>query len=438
MKFKPYPSYKDSGIEWLGEVPKHWDIKRLRFIATYKNSNVDKKSYEDQMPVRLCNYTDVYYHEFITNSLSFMTATASKAEIESMSLALGDVIITKDSEDSSDIGIPAIVSEVLDNVVCGYHLTVISSKKLDTNRFIHRCIQSEATKFYFYLRSPGITRFGLNQDTIGNIPITYPSLNEQTAIANFLDRETRRIDALVEEKNHFIGLLKEKRQALISHVVTQGLDSTVKMKDSGVEWLGEVPEHWAIKKIKHLFEIRKRIAGIEGYPVLSITQRGIKVKDTISGEGQLSMDYSKYQFVEIGDFAMNHMDLLTGYVDISNFHGVTSPDYRVFALTDAKSVDRYFLYLMQMGYKNKIFFSYGQGIANLGRWRLQTDSFNNFSVPYPSKLEQQQIVSFLDNQSTKIDALITETQQSIALLKEHRIALISAAVTGKIDVREVA
>jgi len=438
MKFKPYPSYKDSGVEWLEKVPEHWEIKRLRFIATYKNSNVDKKSYEDQITVRLCNYTNVYYHEFITNSIDFMTATASKSEIESMSLALGDVIITKDSEDARDIGIPAIVSEELDNVVCGYHLTVISAQELDTNRFIHRCIQAEPTKFYFYMRSPGITRFGLNQDTIGNILIAYPALHEQTSIANFLDRETSRIDALIEEKNRFIELLKEKRQALISHAVTKGIDPTVKLKDSGVDWLGDAPEHWNIKKVKYLFEIRKRIAGKEGYPVLSITQNGIKVKDTISGEGQLAMDYSKYQFVEVGDFAMNHMDLLTGYVDISKFHGVTSPDYRVFAITDENSVDRYFLYLMQMGYKNKIFFSYGQGVANIGRWRFQTEPFNNFSVPYPNKDEQRQIVDFLDTETSKIDALLQEIQVSIELLKEHRAALISAAVTGKIDVREAA
>ena len=149
------------------------------------------------------------------------------------------------------------------------------------------------------------------------------------------------------------------------------------------------------------------------------------------------MDYSKYQFVEVGDFAMNHMDLLTGYVDLSKFHGVTSPDYRVFALTDLASVDRYYLYLMQIGYKNKIFFGYGQGVANIGRWRFQTEVFNNFKVPYPDKKEQQQIVDFLDNQMTKLDALTQETQTSIDLLKEHRTALISAAVMGKIDVRQL-
>lgn len=435
MKFKPYPKYKESGIEWLEEIPEHWKIKRLRFVADYKNSNVDKKSYEDQSKVRLCNYTDVYYNEFIKNDMDFMVATASKSEIETMSLLIGDVIMTKDSEDPSDIGIPTIVAEELDNVVCGYHLTIISSGKVGTNRFIHRVIQSDISKFYFKVMSPGMTRYGLNQNSIGNTIIPLPNLSEQKAIANFLDRETIRIDSLIKEKEKFISLLKEKHLVLINHVITKGLDSTAKMKDSGVDWIGETPKHWNIKKVKHIFEIRKRISGEEGYPVLSITQQGIKVKDTITGKGQLSMDYSKYQFVEVGDFAMNHMDLLTGYVDLSKFHGVTSPDYRVFSLIDSESVDRYYLYLMQIGYKNKIFFGLGQGVANIGRWRLQTDSFNNFNIPYPDKTEQQKIVDYLDDQIIKINGLVKETRSSIELLKEHCTALISAAVTGKIDVR---
>jgi type I restriction enzyme, S subunit len=121
-------------------------------------------------------------------------------------------------------------------------------------------------------------------------------------------------------------------------------------KDSGVKWLGKVPLGWEVRRIRHLFEIRKRICGAEGHEVLSITQQGIKAKDIESGDGQLSADYSKYQFVEVSDFAMNHMDLLTGYVDISSMFGVTSPDYRVFAVRDrAVCFDKYYLYLFQTG-----------------------------------------------------------------------------------------
>lgn len=203
-----------------------------------------------------------------------------------------------------------------------------------------------------------------------------------------------------------------------------------KYRDSGVKWLGAVPEHWDTRRIRFLFQIKKRIAGAEGYDVLSITQQGIKVKDIESNDGQLAMDYSKYQFVEIGDFAMNHMDLLTGYVDISNSFGVTSPDYRVFSIKDSHANnDRYFLYVFQNAYKQKIFYAFGQGASHLGRWRLPTEQFRDFVLPLPSLREQSAIASFLGGEIEKIDALTEEQQRLIELLKENRQAVISQAVT---------
>ncbi|MBC6501248.1 restriction endonuclease subunit S [Citrobacter freundii] len=201
-------------------------------------------------------------------------------------------------------------------------------------------------------------------------------------------------------------------------------------KDSGVESLDTIPKMWSIKKLKYIFEIKKRIAGKIGFDVLSVTQKGIKIKDIESGEGQLSMDYSKYQRVYPGEFAMNHMDLLTGYVDISNYDGVTSPDYRVFAVRDKHSFySRYYLYLLQDGYKQRRFFHLGQGSAHLGRWRLPTEAFNEIVYPCPSLTEQIHIASFLDHETAKIDNLIEKQQQLIELLKEKRQAVISHAVT---------
>lgn len=201
-------------------------------------------------------------------------------------------------------------------------------------------------------------------------------------------------------------------------------------KDSGVESLDTIPKMWSIKKLKYIFEIKKRIAGELGFDVLSVTQKGIKIKDIESGEGQLSMDYSKYQRVYPGEFAMNHMDLLTGYVDISNYDGVTSPDYRVFAVRDKHSFySRYYLYLLQDGYKQRRFFHLGQGSAHLGRWRLPTEAFNEIVYPCPSLKEQIQIASFLDREIAKIDNLIEKQQQLIELLKEKRQAVISHAIT---------
>ena len=201
-------------------------------------------------------------------------------------------------------------------------------------------------------------------------------------------------------------------------------------KDSCVEWLGEVPAHWEIRRVRHLCTIKKRIAGVLGYSVLSITQQGVKIRDIESNDGQLSMDYTKYQLVDIGDFAMNHMDLLTGYVDISPVPGVTSPDYRVFASREPLvSCDRYLLYIFQLGYLSRIFFAFGQGSSQLGRWRMSTDQFNDLRFPLPPLGEQSAISAFLDRETLKIDALVDEQQRLIELLQENRQAVISHAVT---------
>ena len=201
-------------------------------------------------------------------------------------------------------------------------------------------------------------------------------------------------------------------------------------KGSGVEWLGNVPDHWEVVRVRWLCEIKKWIVGELGFDVLSITQRGIRIKDTESNDGQLSMDYSKYQLVEVGDFAMNHMDLLTGYVDISPVQGVTSPDYRVFSLRNpVRCHAKFFLYLFQNGYLNKVFYPFGQGSSQLGRWRLPTEQFNDFWFPVPSFEEQSAIATFLDRETAKIDALVAEQGKLIALLQEKRQAVISHAVT---------
>lgn len=201
-------------------------------------------------------------------------------------------------------------------------------------------------------------------------------------------------------------------------------------RGSGVDWLQHLPSDWKVTRVKTLFEIKKNIAGDLGHDVLSITQSGIKVRDIDSNDGQLSMDYSKYQLVSPGDFAMNHMDLITGWIDISHQHGVTSPDYRVFKPRATDAIDaRFYLYLFHMAYSERLFYPFGQGSSQLGRWRLPTDAFNAFPLPLPPKGEQIAISVFLDSETAKIDALIEEQRCLIALLKEKRQAVISQAVT---------
>jgi type I restriction enzyme S subunit len=182
--------------------------------------------------------------------------------------------------------------------------------------------------------------------------------------------------------------------------------------------------------MRALCEIRKRIAGSLGHDVLSVTQKGLRVKDIESNDGQLSMDYSKYQLVEAGDLVMNGMDLLTGWVDMATAPGVTSPDYRVFSIRNGEAVDRrYLLRVLQMGYQRRIWFAFGQGSSHLGRWRLPTDAFNSLQVPLPPLHEQSAIASFLDRETAKIDALVAEQERLIELLHEKREHVITVSVT---------
>lgn len=205
------------------------------------------------------------------------------------------------------------------------------------------------------------------------------------------------------------------------------------MKDSGVAWIGAVPSDFAISSIGSLFTIKKDIAGREPETVLSITQTGIKPKDLSSNEGQNASSYAHYQIVNVGDFAMNHMDLLTGWIDISKYEGVTSPDYRVFTLNDKKMSADYFLRVFQYYYTNRVFFGFGQGVATLGRWRLPAINFKKIDVPVPPILEQQRIVTAIDENVSKVDVLIANVQAQIEKLEAYKQSLITEVVTKGLD-----
>lgn len=205
------------------------------------------------------------------------------------------------------------------------------------------------------------------------------------------------------------------------------------MKESGVEWIGAVPSDYRTASIGSLFTIKKDIIGREPETVLSITQTGIRPKDLSSNEGQNASSYAHYQIVNVGDFAMNHMDLLTGWIDISKYEGVTSPDYRVFTLNDKEMSADYFLRVFQYYYTNKVFFGFGQGVATLGRWRLPAINFKKIDVPVPPVLEQQRIVSAIDEKVGKVDALIANVQTQIEKLKAYKQSLITEVVTKGMD-----
>ena len=274
----------------------------------------------------------------------------------------------------------------------------------------------------------------INSERQSRLLCTVPPLNEQQTIATYLDQKCTQIDALITNQQKQIEKLKAYKQSLITETVTKGLNPDVPMKDSGVAWIGKIPEDFSVQNIRSLFTIKKDIIGHEPDTVLSITQSGTKIKDISENNGQMANSYASYQIVNIGDFAMNHMDLLTGGIGISQYNGVTSPDYRVFNLKDNKMNSRYFLYIFETYYRNKIFYAFGQGAANLGRWRLPAKNFYSIYIPVAPIEEQQAIVSYLDQKCTQIDNLIAIKQQKIEKLQQYKKSLIYEYVTGKKEI----
>ena len=416
-----------------------WVPNRLRFVASIRNSNVDKKSYDGQEPVLLCNYTDVYYNEKITSREGLMEAPASQSEIEKFSLKAGDVIITKDSETADDIGIPAWVPQDLPGVVCGYHLTQLRSNEAVTPEFLFRTMQATSTRQYLEVETPGVTRFGLDQDTIGSIPVLVPPKEVQVAIASHLDRATARIDALVAKKTRFIELLREKRQALIAHAVTKGLDAGVPMKDSGVEWLGHVPAHWDVVQSRRLFSERNQKARPDDQQLTASQKYGLLPQaEFMEREGRRIVVVQKGHDILKrtlrGDFVIS-MRSFQGGLELSEHEGSVSSAY--VPITPTKWVVPAFF---RWAFKSITYIQALQATSDLVRdgQALRFENFTKVPLPHVPEDEQKAIADFLDHATARIDTLIAKTERSIDLLREYRTALITAAVTGKLDLREAA
>jgi len=216
---------KPSGVEWLGKVPEHWEIRRLWTISDMRVSNVDKHTKEDETPVRLCNYVDVYKNDRITEQIAFMWATATPEEIERFRLESGDVLITKDSEIWDDIGVPSLVTESANDLISGYHLALLRPfTGLLSGGYLFRALQSKAVAYQFHVEAKGVTRYGLSHAGIKSVWLPLPPIPEQTAIVEYLDKTTANIDGAIDRAHREIELLREYRTRLIADVVTGKLD----------------------------------------------------------------------------------------------------------------------------------------------------------------------------------------------------------------------
>ena len=424
----PYPRMKPSGVEWLGEVPEHWEVRRLRTIVEMRVSNVDKHTKEGEIPVRLCNYADVYKNHRITPDMPFMNVTASPDEIERFQLVRGDVLITKDSETWDDIGVPALVAESAPDLLSGYHLALLRPFRETLGDFLAWTLQSKAVAYQFHVRANGVTRYGLTHTGIQSVQFPLPSLPEQRAIARFLDHADQRIRRYIRAKERLIELLEEQKQAIIHQAVTGQIDVRtgqpyLTYKDSGVEWLGEVPTHWEVRRMKTLVTI------------------GTGGRDTINRrENGLYPFFVRSQKVErIDTWSFDGEAVLTAGDGVGVgkvFHYINGRfDYhqRVYKFSDFRHVlGSFFFHYFRSTLRNEVF----QGTAKSTVDSLRLPMLQNFPAALPPGSEQVAIVKYLDKTGFDIDTAIDRTRRQIELLQEYRTRLITDVVTGKLDVRE--
>lgn len=399
---------KDSGVEWIGEIPESWNLWQGKYLYDITTGHLD------------VNAEDPY------GDYPFFTCSMYPKKINQYSFDCEALLVAGNGM----VGYTQYYKGKFD----AYQRTYVLNNFKNITPFYLKHYLSGIFKMEAEFKSVGSVIEFIKYSDLSNFRICMPNLSEQQKIAEFLDDKCGAIDEIISKTEQSIEEYKKLKQSVITKAVTKGIRSNRPMQDSNIEWIGEIPTDWEIMKLKFVFEIKKDIAGKEGYTVLSITQTGIKPKNITSNEGQQASDYSKYQLVDKGDFAMNHMDLLTGWVDISKYDGVTSPDYRVFRLKKINNCDRYFLYMMQLCYLNKIFYGFGQGVSGFGRWRLPADMFLNFLIPIPPLDEQKEIADYLDEKCAEIDTLIEKKQQFLAEIANYKKSLIYEYVTGKKEV----
>lgn len=422
-------------------LPNQWREERLVDIADLRTSNVDKKNHEGELPVSLCNYVDVYYNDKITADINFMAASASQSQIDKFNLRIGDVIITKDSESPNDIGIPALVTETAPDLVCGYHLTVIRADNENIiGPYLFYCLAARPAAHQFYLASNGVTRFGLTTSGTKNIRIALPSLPTQQKIADFLDRKTAQIDALIAKKRQLITKLKEKRLAVITQAVTRGLNPKAPLKDSGIEWLGEVPAHWEVVPLGFLVEFRGGMTpntGTENYwdgDIPWVTPKDMKIDEISDSIGHVTEEAIKETGLSLIDpnailVVVRGMILAHSFPTAINRAKVTiNQDMKALRCEDRLNPE-YLRYTLA-GYEKTL--SKMATESAHGTRKMETGTLKKFSIPVPPITEQIVIIDALRKGLSHLDKLSSKSESTITRLSEYRTALITAAVTGQL------
>lgn len=438
---KKYDNYKDSGIEWLGEIPNHWKVTKLKFIGdaigglTYAPNNVVDNENEGVLVLRSSNIQN--------GKLSLKDNVFVNLEIsDKLTLKKGDILICSRNGSQHLIGKNICIDERTEGSTFGAFMMIFRSKYYEfLNQYFNSPIFTSQSGLFLTA-----TINQLTSGTLNNFYIAIPkSIEEQTAIANYLDHKTTQIDTLIAKKEQFISLLQEERTAVINQAVTKGLDPNVPLKDSGIEWLGEIPEHWEVKRMKYVVKTPLKYGAnesaedeiLEDPRYIRITDFGNDGKLRKNTFKSLSLDKAENFLLEEGDILFARSGATVGktfffkdYKGVACFAG-----YLIKASCDPMIMESEFLYEFtnSSGYENWKQSIFQQStIQNIG-----ADKYNQLKIGVPPIPEQQKIIDFITSKTNEINNLISMSEQEIELLKEYKTALISEVVTGKVDVRDM-
>ncbi|MCL9642521.1 restriction endonuclease subunit S [Rahnella victoriana] len=427
-RYKAYGEYKESGVEWVGSMPSHWTIEPL---FSNCDAPIEKNSDGREKNVLSLSYGNIIPRD-VDDNFGLLPESFNTYQLvypQNIILRLTDL---QNDKRSLRVGFSK-----QQGIITSAYLKLVFTKKM-SSPFMYRLLHSYDTTKVFYGMGGGL-RQSMKFEDFRRLPLLIPSFAEQTQIAAFLDHETAKIDTLIGKQQQLIELLKEKRQAVISHAVTKGLDPDVPMKDSGVDWLGSIPRNWGCVSISRMFTRIKRTGHIDRELLSVYRDYGVIPKSSRDdNNNKPSEDLSPYQLVEINNLVVNKMKAWQGSIAISGCEGIVSPAYFVYSpkiIFNDLALPKYIHYLLRNSIYITQYLSRSKGIR-VNQWDLDPDEFKSIDVLLPTKEEQTQIAAFLDHETAKIDKLIDLQLQQIELLKERRTALISAAVTGKIDVRD--
>ncbi|WP_434574117.1 restriction endonuclease subunit S [Pseudomonas sp. Z3-6] len=437
--FPEYPAYKASGVEWLGEVPEHWTVQPLkRAIAKIESgTSVNAADYPAEPgSYGVLKTSCVYTGQFDWRE----NKTVDDEDLNRVSCPLKiDTLVVSRMNTPDLVGATGLVTEAPAGIFLPDRLWQVYFEKNQSASFVFYFTKAPEYREQVKNACSGTSSSmqNLGQDDFRTLLFVEPPVAEQTQIARFLDHETARIDALIEEQQRLIELLKEKRQAVISHAVTKGLDPTVPMKDSGAEWLGEVPAHWETLRIGAVYS-EAADKGLAELPVLRVSiHHGVSDKELSEEESDRKItridDREKYKRVRPGDLVYNMMRAWQGGFGAVLVDGLVSPAY-VVARPKNEDISRYVEQLLRTGCAVEEMRKNSYGITDF-RLRLYWDQFKNIVIVIPPEVERQQIMERIDSLINESEALKSEADRLIVILQERRSALISAAVTGKIDVR---